>query len=160
MRGIQLICVGKLKESYFQEAASEYLKRLGPYCRITVDEVAEQRLPDRPSPAEIEAALAREAETILSRLPKNGAVIALCVEGKEYDSEAFASMLSSLAGRGVSRLAFVIGGSFGLHSSVKERADHCLSLSPRTFPHHLARIMLLEQLYRTFQILGGTQYHK
>jgi 23S rRNA (pseudouridine1915-N3)-methyltransferase len=160
MRSIQLICVGKLKEPYLKSAAAEYEKRLGRDCRLTVDEIAEQKLPDRPSAAQIERALEQEAETILARLPKTGAVIALCIEGTEMSSGALAEKLSEMAGTGISQITFVIGGSFGLHDAVKRRADIRLSMSPMTFPHHLARIMLLEQIYRAFQILGGTQYHK
>lgn len=111
-------------------------------------------------PAEIEQALAREAALIEEKLPKGGAVIALCIEGTELSSEALSKKLAQLASAGASQLTFLIGGSFGLHPRVKQRADLRLSMSPMTFPHHLARVMLLEQLYRAYQIDAGTRYHK
>ena len=119
-------------------------------------ELPEQRLPENPAPAEIERALAREAEAIRSRLPAGAAVAALCVEGKLRSSEELAGLLA----REEAGLAFVIGGSCGLHPSVKALAKERLSMSPMTFPHHLARVMLLEQIYRGFQIRGGGKYHK
>ena len=111
-------------------------------------------------PAEIEQALAREAALIEEKLPKGGTVIALCIEGTELSSEALSKKLAQLASAGASQLTFLIGGSFGLHPRVKQRADLRLSMSPMTFPHHLARVMLLEQIYRAYQIDAGTRYHK
>ena len=160
MQNIQIICVGKLKERFYIEAAAEYVKRLGAYCRLQITELAEERLPKSPSPAQIEAALEQEGQAILSRLPPRSSLIALCVEGEPYSSEALAGLLADWAGRGESQLAFAIGGSFGLHPSVKRRAWVRLSMSPMTFPHHLARVMLLEQLYRGFSINEGSKYHK
>ena len=157
---IHIICVGKLKEKFYTEAAAEYAKRLGAYCRLTITELPEERLPQNPSQGEIDAALEREAGAILARLPKGAAVTALCVEGKPCSSEELAAKLSAWAGGGRSTLAFLIGGSYGLHPSVKARADWKLSMSPMTFPHHLARVMLLEQIYRGFKINEGSQYHK
>ena len=115
---------------------------------------------DRGAPAEIEQALAREAALIEEKLPKGSAVIALCIEGTELSSEALSKKLAQLASAGASQLTFLIGGSFGLHPRVKQRADLRLSMSPMTFPHHLARVMLLEQIYRAYQIDAGTRYHK
>ncbi len=160
MYHIQILCVGKLKEPFYQAAAAEYAKRLESSCRLKLTELPEERLPDRPSPAQIEAALKKEGEALLALIPKGAAVCALCVEGKPCSSEAFSQQLEQLALRGGSRLVFLIGGSFGLHEAVKARADWRLSLSPMTFPHHLARVLLLEQLYRAFQIRLGTRYHK
>jgi 23S rRNA (pseudouridine1915-N3)-methyltransferase len=157
---IKLICVGKLKESFYAAAAGEYQKRLSAFCRIDVEEIPEARLPENPSRAEIDAALKTEADAILARLPKASAVIALCIEGVELDSRELAARLEKLAAAGTSRLAFVIGGSNGLHGDVKDRAVLKLSMSRMTFPHHLARIMLLEQLYRSYMILSGGKYHK
>ena len=157
---IHIICVGKLKEKFYTEAAAEYAKRLGAYCRLTITELPEERLPQNPSQGEIDAALEREAGAILARLPKGAAVTALCVEGKPCSSEELAARLAAWAGGGRSTLAFLIGGSYGLHPSVKARADWKLSMSPMTFPHHLARVMLLEQIYRGFKINEGSQYHK
>ena len=160
MHKLQLICVGKMKEPFYIQAAAEYVKRLGPYCGLQITEIPEERLPRDPSPAQIEAALAREGENILAKLPPRSSLIALCVEGKLHSSEALAGLLASWAGRGETQLAFAIGGSFGLHPAVKQRAWVRLSMSPMTFPHHLARVMLLEQIYRGFQINEGGRYHK
>lgn len=160
MLQIKLICVGKLKEKFYSDASKEYLNRLSGYCKIDVEEITETRLPERPSGAEVNAALKTEADAIVDRLLKGAAVMTLCIEGAQIHSEALASQIDKYASQGVSKLCFVIGGSNGLHPSVKERADMRLSMSPMTFPHHLARIMLLEQLYRSFKILEGGKYHK
>lgn len=156
MQRVSVICVGKLKERFYIEAAAEYCKRLSRCCKLELVELPEQRLPENPSPAEIERALAREAEAIRSRLPAGAAVAALCVEGTLRSSEELAGLLA----REEAGLAFVIGGSCGLHPSVKALAKERLSMSPMTFPHHLARVMLLEQVYRAFQINNGSKYHK
>lgn len=156
MQRVSVICVGKLKERFYIEAAAEYCKRLSRCCKLELVELPEQRLPENPAPAEIERALAREAEAIRSRLPAGAAVAALCVEGKLRSSEELAGLLA----REEAGLAFVIGGSCGLHPSVKALAKERLSMSPMTFPHHLARVMLLEQVYRAFQINNGSRYHK
>ena len=160
MHKVQLICVGKLKENFYIQAAAEYAKRLGPYCSLQINELPEERLPRDPTPAQIEAALAREGQSILAKLPPRSSLVALCVEGRLHSSEELARLLDTWANRGETQLAFVIGGSFGLHPSVKERAWVRLSMSPMTFPHHLARVMLLEQLYRAFKIDEGSGYHK
>ena len=160
MQKLQLICVGKLKEAFYIQAAAEYIKRLGAYCNLQITEIPEERLPKDPSPAQIEAALAREAQGILAKLPPRSSLIALCIEGKLQSSQELARLLDTWAGRGEAQLAFAIGGSFGLHPSVKEQAWVRLSMSPMTFPHHLARVMLLEQIYRGYQINEGGRYHK
>ena len=162
MKGIriQLICVGRLKEKFYLDAAAEYAKRLGAYCRLQLLELPEERLPADPSPAQIDAALAKEGAAILSRVAPGAALVALCVEGKEYSSPELARLLAGWTAAGAGTLAFVIGGSYGLHPSVKARAKLRLSMSPMTFPHHLARVMLLEQLYRCFKIEEGSGYHK
>lgn len=157
---VQVLCVGKLKEKHFAAACDEYAKRLKGFCQLTVTELPEQRLPEDPAPAQIEAALAKEAEAILARLPKGGKVVALCVEGDLLSSPQLARKLQGWMVDGVSQLTFLIGGSFGLHPSVKAAAQLLLSMSPMTFPHHLARVMVLEQVYRAFQISAGTRYHK
>ena len=125
-----------------------------------LQEIPEQRLPDRPGEKEIETALEKEAGEILRRIPKGAAVIAMCVEGKMLSSTDFAAFLQGLQNRGVSHVCFVVGGSFGLHPNVKQAASLRLSMSEMTFPHHLARVMLSEQIYRAFTILNGSQYHK
>lgn len=160
MVNIQLLCVGKLKEKHFAAACAEYVKRLGAFCKLTVTELPEERLPEAPSQAQIDAALEKEAAAILAKLPKGTKLIALCVEGKLLSSPDLAKTLSKWAVDGASHFTFLIGGSFGLHPSVKERAQLRLSMSPMTFPHHLARVMVLEQIYRAFQINAGTRYHK
>lgn len=160
MLNIKIICVGKLKERYFADAAAEYVKRLGPLCRLELEELPESRLPAEPSVAEATAAMEREGESIALRIPAGAVVIALCIEGREMDSVRFSKFLELCALRGRSRVCFLIGGSNGLSEAVKAKADLRLSMSPMTFPHHLARVMLLEQLYRAFQIQSGTKYHK
>jgi 23S rRNA (pseudouridine1915-N3)-methyltransferase len=160
MLHIRLVCVGKLKERFYTDASKEYAKRLSAFCRLELEELSESRLPPEPSQAEIDAALLAEAEAIENRLMRGGSVVALCIEGKETDSAGVAELLASAMASGAPRVTFVIGGSFGLHRKIKDRADVRLSMSRMTFPHHLARIMLLEQLYRGFKILEGGKYHK
>ncbi|MBQ9661735.1 MAG: 23S rRNA (pseudouridine(1915)-N(3))-methyltransferase RlmH [Oscillospiraceae bacterium] len=160
MLAVRLICVGKLKERYFADAVAEYEKRLGAFCRLELIEIPEERLPERPAPSEIEAALEREARQIEKKLLKDGLLVCLCVEGTQQSSEAFAGLLSRAESSGRPRISFVIGGSFGLSEGLKAKADVRLSMSKMTFPHHLARVMLAEQLYRGFQIKEGTRYHK
>ena len=160
MQKVTILCVGKLKEKFYAEAVAEYSKRLKRHCTLEIVELPESRLPDDPSPAEIRQALATEAALIESKLPKGGAVIAMCIEGKELSSTALAEKVEQFGLNGASQLTFLIGGSVGLDSSLKQKADLRLSMSPMTFPHHLARIMLLEQIYRAYQILAGSKYHK
>ena len=160
MQKITILCVGKLKEKFYTEAAAEYAKRLTRLCKLDIVELPEERLPEAPSPAQIAAALEKEAAAIRSKLPSSAFIVALCVEGKLRSSEALARMLSDNASRGQSQVVFLIGGSFGLDPSLKALAAERLSMSPMTFPHHLARVMLLEQIYRAYQINAGTRYHK
>ena len=160
MQKVSIICVGKLKEKFYADAVAEYTKRLGRFCKLEIVELAEERLPEDPSPAQIGAALAKEADAIRGKLPPSAYVIAMCVEGKTRSSEEMARLMADSAGRGDSHLVFLIGGSFGLHPSVKELAAVKLSMSPMTFPHHLARVMLLELIYRAYQINAGSRYHK
>ncbi|MBR1780025.1 MAG: 23S rRNA (pseudouridine(1915)-N(3))-methyltransferase RlmH [Oscillospiraceae bacterium] len=160
MVNVHILCVGKLKEKFYLAAVEEYAKRLSRSCRLTLTELPEERLPERPSQAQIDAALEREADAVRARLPKGGVLIALCVEGKSLSSEAFARRISDWMVEGNTTLTFLIGSSFGLHESLKRQAELRLSMSEMTFPHHLARVMLLEQVYRAFQILEGTRYHK
>ena len=160
MQRILVICVGKLKERFYVDAAAEYIKRLGRYCRLELVELPEVRLPEDPAPAQVEQALSREAETIRGKLPPSSAVVAMCVEGQMRSSKELAGWMERWNSRGEKCLVFVIGGSYGLHDSIKALAQMRLSMSPMTFPHHLARVMLLEQLYRSFQINEGGRYHK
>ncbi len=160
MRNITLLCVGKLKEAYWRDACAEYEKRLGAFCKFRLIEVAEERLPDNPSAAQIAATVEAEGKRLLEQIPKDSAVIPLCIEGKELDSPMLASRMQKMAVEGISHIAFIIGGSWGLSEQVKSRATLRLSMSPMTFPHQLARVMVLEQVYRAFQIVSGGKYHK
>lgn len=160
MFDITLITMGKLKEKFYISAAQEYAKRLSGYCHFTLVELPESRLPENPSPAEIAAGLEKEAETILARIPKSGWFCVFTPEGKELSSEKFAEKMKDVKLSGKSSAIFLIGSSFGMAPKVKERADFRLSMGPMTFPHHLARIMVLEQLYRAEAIQAGSKYHK
>lgn len=160
MLNVTLLCVGKLKEVYWRDACAEYEKRLGAFCRFKLVEVAEERLPENPSAAQISATIEAEGKRLLDQMPKDCAVIPLCIEGKELDSLSLSARIQKLAVEGTSHIAFVIGGSWGLSDAVKNRAVLRLSMSPMTFPHQLARVMVLEQVYRAFQIASGGKYHK
>ena len=160
MLSVTVLCVGKMREKHFISAFSEYEKRLGAFCRFELQEIAEQRLPDKPGDKEIAAALEKEAAEILKAVPADAWLCALCVEGKQLSSPDFAAYLSRLQNSGVSHICFLVGGSFGLHERVKQAAGLRLSMSEMTFPHHLARIILAEQVYRAFKILEGSRYHK
>lgn len=160
MLGIRLICVGKLGERFWKDAVREYEKRLAGYCKLEIVELPEQRLPDRPSEGQIAAALQKEAESIRAKIPQGAAVLAMCIEGKMMSSETLAQTLSEMTLSGVSRIAVLIGGSCGLDEELKQQARLRLSMSPMTFPHHLARVMVLEQLYRALNIQSGGKYHK
>ena len=160
MININIICVGKLKEDYLRMACAEYEKRLGAFCKLKITELAPAKLPDNPNQAQIDAALSDESERILSRISANEAVFALCIEGKELSSEGLSKEIEKCAVSGFGTLTFIIGGSHGLSPAVKSRAKFRLSMSPMTFPHHLARIMVLEQLYRAEAIQAGSKYHK
>ena len=160
MFDITLITMGKLKESFYHSAAAEYTKRLSGYCNFTLLELPECRLPENPSPAEITAGLEKEADLILSKIPKGAWFCVFTPEGKLLSSEDFAKQLKTVKNAGKSSACFLIGSSFGMAPRVKQRADFRLSMGPMTFPHHLARIMVLEQLYRAEAIQAGSKYHK
>ena len=160
MFDITLITMGKLKEKFYISAAQEYTKRLSGYCHFTLVELPESRLPENPSPAEIAVGLEKEAETILARIPKSSWFCVFTPEGKELSSEKFAEKMKDVKLSGKSSAIFLIGSSFGIAPKVKERADFRLSMGPMSFPHHLARIMVLEQLYRAEAIQAGSKYHK
>ena len=152
MLSIRLIWVGKLKEKFYLEACREYEKRLGTLCRLEILQLDEE--PDRPG------ALAKEAEKIRAAIPPGSYVTAMCIEGEAMSSEGLADRLRRLQNSGVSRLCILIGSSRGLDEGLKGEADLRLSMSPMTFPHHLARVMVLEQVYRGLSILAGSKYHK
>ncbi len=160
MLSVHVICVGKLKERFYQDACAEYIKRLGPYCKLNVAEVPEAKLPSSPTLGDIIAALDKEGDAIRKKLPESATLVALCIEGDTRSSEDFAADLLSWQLNSSKHLVFLIGGSNGLHPSLKREAAVRLSMSPMTFPHHLARVMLLEQLYRAFKINEGSSYHK
>lgn len=157
---ITLITIGKLKEKFYLSAAAEYEKRLKGFCQFKMIELPESRLSDNPSPGEIAAALEKEAEQIITKIPKGAWFCALTPEGKMLSSEALAEKMKSVKLSGKSSACFLIGSSFGMAERIKARADLKLSMSPMTFPHHLARIMVLEQLYRAEAIQAGSKYHK
>lgn len=160
MLSITILCVGRLKESYWREAAAEYLKRLGAFCRPAVIEVEEARMPDNPSEAQIAAALEAEGKRLLAKVPSGATVAALCIEGRELSSVQLAETFSRWTVGGASHVVLLIGGSWGLSEEAKRAASLRLSMSPMTFPHQMARIMLLEQIYRAMQIQHGGKYHK
>ena len=159
MLNVKFITLGTLKESYLREAAAEYEKRLSGFCRFDSVQLKEERLPDDPSESEIRSALEREAQKILALVPPRAYVVAMCVEGKQISSPEFAEKLEEISSR-TSDVCFIIGSSFGLCESVKQRADMRLSISKLTFPHQLMRVVLLEAVYRAFNIQKGTKYHK
>ena len=160
MFDITLICMGKLKEKLYLSAAEEYLKRLKGYCRFQLIELPEYRLPEDPSPTEITAGLDKEAEQIQGKIPKGAWLCIFTPEGKTLSSEQFADKLKEIKLSGKSSACFLIGSSFGISKKIKDMADFKLSMGPMTFPHHLARIMVLEQIYRAEAIQAGSKYHK
>ena len=160
MLSVHLICVGKLKEKFYREAVEEYTKRLKGYCKLNLVELPEVKLPQEPSAAEIQSALEKEGDSIRTKIPAGSSIIAMCVEGKTRSSEELAKMVADWSMNSAKHLVFVIGGSYGLHPSIKAEAWVNLSMSPMTFPHHLARVMVLEQIYRAFKINEGSSYHK
>ena len=155
-----LVCVGKLREKFYKDGAMEYQKRLSRLLPTQIIEIADEPEPTTPSKKNNAIVLQKEGEKILKHLPAKAYVIALAIKGKRYTSEAFAQHLQSLLTSGQSQLVFVIGGSLGLSPAVMARADETLSFSDMTFPHQLARVMLLEQIYRGMKIGAGERYHK
>ncbi len=157
---ITLVTVGKIKEKYFEDAIAEYSKRLSRYCRLEILQVADEKTPDGASAALEEQIREKEGERILSRIRSDAYVIALAIQGQMLDSEQLAGKLEKLGVSGVSQIVFVIGGSLGLSQAVLSRADYQLSFSRMTFPHQLMRVVLLEQIYRSYRIISNEPYHK
>lgn len=155
---INLIVIGKLKEEYLRSACAEYIKRLSRFCTFELHELDECRLSENPSEKEIAAALGKEAEQIKRFL--KGFIIPMCIEGRQLSSIDFSQKISSAGINGFSAVTFIIGSSFGLAEEIKSMGNFRLSMSDMTFPHQLARVMLLEQIYRAFQIASGGKYHK
>jgi 23S rRNA (pseudouridine1915-N3)-methyltransferase len=156
---LKIIALGNIKEQYLREAAAEYVKRLGAFAKVELCELKEARLPENPSQSHIDSALEDEAQRILAAIPPRSHVIALAIEGKQMSSEDFASHIESVT-QTSSTLCLIIGSSHGLSAKVKNAADYKLSVSKMTFPHQLFRVMLLESVYRAFNIIKGTKYHK
>lgn len=157
---INFIAMGKLKESWFREACAEYLKRLGAYVNVKVIEPAPVDLPQKQSQAQIDQALRQEAVKIREQIKPGSFTVAMCIEGKPISSEQLAQKLETAAGQGFSTVNFIVGSSFGLDPELKKQADMQLSMSPMTFPHSLARVMLMEQVYRAYSIINNGKYHK
>ena len=157
---ISIACVGKIKEKFYRDAISEYEKRLSRYCRLEFLEVADEKTPDGAGEALEEQIKEKEARRLLEKIREDAFVCALEIEGKRLTSEGFARWMEGLTVRGTSHIVFVIGGSLGLHGSLRRRADMALSFSDMTFPHQLMRVILVEQIYRGFRIMHGEPYHK
>ena len=159
MLNVKIYVTGTLKEQYYKDAIAEYKKRLGAFCKFEIVEFKEYKLPDDPSQKQIEGALAAEGQKILSEISPKAYKIAMCVEGKQLSSERLASKIEDISNTH-SEICFVIGSSHGLSEEVKSRCDMRLSVSEMTFPHQLLRVILLEGVYRAFNIIAGTRYHK
>ena len=157
---ITIICVGKRKEDLYKKAVSEYAKRLGRYCRLEIIEVADEKTPEDAGPVMEEQIKEREAARILKHVKEDAYVFTLEITGSQPDSLAFSRMLSRLTIQGKSHFQFIIGGSLGLHKSVSLAANQAVSFSNMTFPHQLMRVILLEQIYRSYRIMNGEPYHK
>ncbi len=157
---IDIIAVGKVKESFYREAIEEFSKRLSKYCKLQVIEVADEKTPEGASEALEEQIKAKEGERILKNIKEEAFVFTLEILGKKYDSLSFANRLNHLGIQGKSHIQFIIGGSLGLHSGVSARSDAKISFSDMTFPHQLMRVILLEQIYRSYRIISGEPYHK
>lgn len=155
---IKIVCVGKLKEKYLRDGLGEYIKRIGRFAKTEIIEIPDEKIPDNPSPAQEAAVIKAEGEKISKY--SDGFKIALCVEGEELSSEAFAEKLGKIQLSGNSTITFIIGGSLGLDEKIKQSADFRLSFSKMTFPHQLMRLILAEQIYRAFKINGNETYHK
>ena len=161
MLTVNIITVGKLKESYLRDACNEYIKRLRTFCKLNIIELSESRLSDNPSEKEITSALADEAKAMNSFLiVKDSFNVAMCIEGRQLPSEKLGEKFNDISLSGKSTINFIIGSSFGICDDIKKQADFRLSMSEMTFPHQLARVMLSEQIYRAFSILNNSKYHK
>lgn len=160
MMNINFIVLGKLKEKYMKDFSAEYEKRLSGYCKLTVTELEPVKLSDNPSEQEIKNALAKETQMIKTKIPKNSFVFSMCIEGKQMSSEELSKKLEDIALTGKNNITFIIGSSFGLSDEIKQMSDYKFSMSKMTFPHKLARIMLIEQVYRALSITNNAKYHK
>lgn len=159
MLNVNIICVGSIKEKFFTDALNEYKKRLQRYCKFNIVELAEEKITDQETQAQIDKTLSKEGERILAKIGKSDYVIAMCIEGKQLSSEELSQKLSEISMLS-GTVDFIVGGSWGLSKDVKSRADFKLSVSKMTFPHQLFRVMLSEQIYRAFTITANAKYHK
>ena len=157
---ISIVCVGKIKETFYRQAVDEYAKRLSKYCKFEVIEVADEKTPDKASELQENQIREKEADRILDKIKEDAYVFTLEIKGKRFTSEGFADCMQSVTLRGKSHLVFVIGGSLGLHEKVLKRSDQSISFSDMTFPHQLMRVILSEQIYRAYRIINGEPYHK
>ena len=157
---ISVVCVGKIKESFYRQAVEEYAKRLSKYCKFEVIEVADEKTPDKASEVQENQIKEKEADRILDKIKEDAYVFTLEIKGKRFTSEGFADCIQNVTLRGKSHLVFVIGGSLGLHDKVLKRSDQAISFSDMTFPHQLMRVILSEQIYRAYRIINKEPYHK
>lgn len=157
---INIICVGKLKEQFWQDACAEYAKRLGSYCSLNIIELKDEKLPKNASPADRDRIIQTEGKAIIDKIGQGDYVIAMAIDGKMIDSIEFSKVITNLKLNGKSTIDFIIGGSYGLSNEVLKHADMKLSLSKMTFPHQMARPILLEQIYRACKIANNEVYHK
>ena len=157
---ISILCVGKVKEKFYREAIDEFTKRLSRYCKLEIIEVSDEKTEEQSSETEIRLVKEQEGERLLKNLIEDAYVIALCIDGKQLDSEELSEKMEKLGIQGVSHICFIIGGSLGLSDAVVKRADFKLSFSKMTFPHQLMRVILLEQIYRGYRIMNHEPYHK
>ncbi len=159
MINLTVIAVGKLKEKYLRDGCGEYIKRLGAFSKVNIVEIDEEKVGDNPSDAQIKTVIEKEGQRIIKKIPKSSAVITLCIEGKEYSSPDFSNLIENISMNN-SSICFIIGGSFGLSNEVKSLSSSKLSFGKMTLPHQLARMVLLEQIYRAFSISNNSKYHK
>ncbi len=157
---IDIICVGKIKESYLRDAIEDYSTRLSKYCLLNITELIDEKIPNNPSDKEIEAVKIKEGLNIISKLKKDTYIISLDLKGKQYSSEDFSKEIENISLNFNSSITFIIGGSLGLAEDVIKKSDKLISFSKMTFPHQLFRVFLLEQIYRAFKILNNENYHK
>lgn len=157
---ITVLCVGKVKEKFYRDAIDEFSKRLSRYCKLEIVEVSDEKTEEQSSENEIRLVKSKEGERILKNIKEDAYVIALCIDGKQLDSEDLSSKIETLGITGTSHIYFIIGGSLGLSEEVIRRADYKLSFSKMTFPHQLMRVILLEQIYRAYRIMNHEPYHK
>lgn len=157
---ITILCVGKVKEKFYREGIEEFIKRLSRYCKLEIIEVADEKTDENASETEIRLVKEKEGEKLLKNIKEDAYVISLCIDGKQLDSESLSEKIEKLGVQGTSHIYFIIGGSLGLADEVVKRSDYKLSFSPMTFPHQLMRLILLEQIYRSYRIMNNEPYHK